>query len=102
MLRPPAGSTSTSTPAMSRRATSRCGTPAAAGTGFGPVRPPERLTVTLDVNLGGALIEYEDEDPEIRRRYEAALRDAGVPCQMPAELYEKGSAIRRPDLIPQE
>ncbi|HEY3116497.1 MAG TPA: cupin domain-containing protein [Chloroflexota bacterium] len=72
------------------------------GTGFGPVRPPERLTVTLDVNLGGALIEYEDEDPEIRRRYEAALRASGVENQMPSELYEKGSAIRRPDLIPQE
>jgi oxalate decarboxylase/phosphoglucose isomerase-like protein (cupin superfamily) len=32
---------------------------------------------------GGTLIEYEDEDPEIRRRYEAALKKAGVANQMP-------------------
>jgi oxalate decarboxylase/phosphoglucose isomerase-like protein (cupin superfamily) len=32
---------------------------------------------------GGTLIEYEDEDPEIRRRYEAALKINGVVNQMP-------------------
>ena len=35
------------------------------------------------VRQGGTLIEYEDEDPEIRRRYEAELRNSGVPCEMP-------------------
>lgn len=39
--------------------------------------------VYIDVKKGGTLIEYEDEDPEIRRRYEEALRRTGVPCQMP-------------------
>jgi oxalate decarboxylase/phosphoglucose isomerase-like protein (cupin superfamily) len=32
---------------------------------------------------GGTLIEYEDEDPEIRRRYEAALKKNAVVNQMP-------------------
>ena len=35
------------------------------------------------VREGGTLIEYEDEDPEIRRRYEAELKKTGVPCEMP-------------------
>ena len=39
------------------------------------------------VRDGGTLIEYEDEDPEIRRRYEAALKQTGVPCQMPPVRY---------------
>jgi hypothetical protein len=29
------------------------------------------------------LIEYEDEDPEIRRRFEEELRKNGAVCQMP-------------------
>jgi len=40
--------------------------------------------VYIDVNRGGTLIEYADEDPQIRRHYEDALRKTGVPCQMPA------------------
>jgi oxalate decarboxylase/phosphoglucose isomerase-like protein (cupin superfamily) len=39
--------------------------------------------VYIPVKDGGTLIGYEDEDPEIRRRYEAELRDRGIPCQMP-------------------
>ncbi len=39
--------------------------------------------VMIDVKQGGALIEYEDEDPEIRRQYEQELTRAGVPYQMP-------------------
>lgn len=39
--------------------------------------------VYIDVKKGGTLIGYEDEDPEIRRRYEAELRRRGIPCQMP-------------------
>ncbi len=35
------------------------------------------------VRDGGTLIEYEDEDPEIRRRYEDELKGFGVPCHMP-------------------
>jgi len=36
------------------------------------------------VREGGTLIEYQDEDPEIRRRYEAELRKTGIACEMPA------------------
>jgi hypothetical protein len=39
--------------------------------------------VYIDVKKGGTLIGYEDEDPEIRRRYEAELGHRGIPCQMP-------------------
>jgi oxalate decarboxylase/phosphoglucose isomerase-like protein (cupin superfamily) len=35
------------------------------------------------VRQGGTLIEYEDEDPQIRRRYEEELQKTGVPCEMP-------------------
>lgn len=37
----------------------------------------------ISLRQGGTLIEYEDEDPQIRRNYEAALRSTGVDCQMP-------------------
>jgi hypothetical protein len=33
------------------------------------------------------MIDYEDEDPEIRRRFEAELKRAGVPCEMPQVSY---------------
>ncbi|MBI2992018.1 MAG: cupin domain-containing protein [Deltaproteobacteria bacterium] len=39
--------------------------------------------VYIDVKKGGTLIHYEDEDPEVRRRYEKALKETGVACQMP-------------------
>ncbi len=39
--------------------------------------------VYIDVKEGGTLISYEDEDPEIRRRYEEALKKTGVVSQMP-------------------
>ena len=39
--------------------------------------------VYIDVKKGGTLIGYEDEDPEIRRRYKAELARQGIPCQMP-------------------
>ncbi|NIO11093.1 MAG: hypothetical protein GTO40_25000 [Deltaproteobacteria bacterium] len=35
------------------------------------------------VKEGGSLIEYEEEDPQIRRDYEERLRKVGIPCQMP-------------------
>jgi oxalate decarboxylase/phosphoglucose isomerase-like protein (cupin superfamily) len=38
--------------------------------------------VYIDVKQGGTLIGYEDEDPEIRRRYEAELKRTGVVSQM--------------------
>ena len=43
-----------------------------------------RRTATLtSMREGGTLIEYKDEDPEVRKRFETALKKAGVPCQMP-------------------
>lgn len=36
------------------------------------------------IKTGGTMIEYEDEDPAIRRDFEEALRETGIPCRMPA------------------
>jgi len=44
----------------------------------------------VSVKEGGTLIEYEDEDPEIRRRYEEALRKNGVPFRMPM-VFSRGA-----------
>jgi hypothetical protein len=41
---------------------------------------------------GGTLLEYEDEDPEVRRRYRDALAANGVVNQMPDQLYGAGYA----------
>jgi hypothetical protein len=49
--------------------------------------------VMTSIRDGGTLIEYEDEDPEIRQRYEATLRANGIPCDMPPVVY-------RSDLLP--
>ena len=40
--------------------------------------------VYIDVKRGGTLIEYADEDPDIRKHYEGELRKTGVVCEMPA------------------
>lgn len=37
----------------------------------------------VSVRQGGVMIEHEDEDPEIRRLYEAALAAVGLSCAMP-------------------
>jgi hypothetical protein len=36
---------------------------------------------------GGTLIEYEDEDPQIRRDFENAIKSMGVPMEMPQFSY---------------
>ena len=41
-------------------------------------------TSFISVKEGGTLIEYEDEDPQIRRMYEAALKERGIIFDMPA------------------
>jgi len=38
----------------------------------------------ISVKAGGTMIEYDEEDPEIRRRYESDLKQRGVPCRMVA------------------
>jgi oxalate decarboxylase/phosphoglucose isomerase-like protein (cupin superfamily) len=40
--------------------------------------------VYISVKKGGTMIEYEDEDAEIRRRYEAKLKRLGTPLRMRA------------------
>jgi oxalate decarboxylase/phosphoglucose isomerase-like protein (cupin superfamily) len=42
-----------------------------------------RGATLTDMKEGGTLIEYKDEDPEIRRRFEEALKKVGVRCEMP-------------------
>ncbi|HLB29683.1 MAG TPA: cupin domain-containing protein [Dehalococcoidia bacterium] len=44
--------------------------------------------VLLSIQEGGTMIEYEYEDPEIRRRYEEALKREGVKCEMPPVVYK--------------
>jgi hypothetical protein len=67
-----------------------------AGPGFEPLArrdaDPEWNPQHVSVREGGALIDYEDEDPEIRHRYRAALDRNGVECQMPEEIYQPGAA----------
>jgi hypothetical protein len=42
-----------------------------------------RAGVYTSVKDGGTLIEYEDEDPEIRRRYQAEIKAKGIAFAMP-------------------
>ena len=41
----------------------------------------------LTYRQGGTLIEYEDEDPRVRRDFEAELVQRGIARQMPAVVY---------------
>jgi quercetin dioxygenase-like cupin family protein len=43
--------------------------------------------VTTSLREGGTVIDYEDEDPQIRREFEEALKRNGVPCGMPPVAY---------------
>jgi hypothetical protein len=36
---------------------------------------------------GGTMIDYEDEDPQIRKEFEDSLKREGVACKMPAMNY---------------
>lgn len=42
---------------------------------------------TPPVREGGPLIDYEDEDPEVRRYFIEANRKEGVECDMPPVTY---------------
>ncbi len=55
-------------------------------------RPPgeaddESSARFVSVREGGPLIEYEDEDPEVRRYFIEANRREGVECAMPPVTY---------------
>jgi quercetin dioxygenase-like cupin family protein len=43
--------------------------------------------VRTSTREGGTLIEYEDEDPQIRRDFENAIQQIGVPMEMPQFNY---------------
>ena len=43
--------------------------------------------VRTSVREGGTMIEYEDEDPQIRIDFEAAIDQIGVPMEMPQFVY---------------
>ncbi|MBM2810630.1 MAG: hypothetical protein HW416_1389 [Chloroflexi bacterium] len=44
---------------------------------------------------GGTMLAYEEEDPEVRRRFREALRASGVESQMGEELFTAGFAAAR-------
>lgn len=46
--------------------------------------------VYVSYREGGTLIEYEDEDPRIRKDFEAELAKNGVKCEMPDFVYREG------------
>jgi quercetin dioxygenase-like cupin family protein len=41
---------------------------------------------------GGQTIDYRDEDPYVRRHFEARLAEVGLNSQMPPEVYEEGAS----------
>jgi oxalate decarboxylase/phosphoglucose isomerase-like protein (cupin superfamily) len=62
---------------------------------FEDLRPAifgDTARVQVSTEDGGTLIEYPDEDPEIRRRFKALLEERGVPFDMPDSLFEREAA----------
>jgi hypothetical protein len=75
----------TSTHRQIRRGTSRC---AIAAESIRRVfNWPPSSTKTTSLKKGGTMIEYDDEDPAIRRRFEAELKKAGMGSDMPKVSY---------------
>ena len=54
--------------------------------------------VRTSTRQGGTLIEYEDEDPQIRRDFENAIKNMGVPMEMPQFNYANLSGETRASL----
>lgn len=54
---------------------------------LGTQRGGDEGGVYLPVREGGVLIDYEDEDPEVRRYFIEANRKEGVECTMPPVTY---------------
>jgi mannose-6-phosphate isomerase-like protein (cupin superfamily) len=75
-----------------------------AGPGFGMVGRQRSDAgwhpLHTSIDKGGTLIEYEDEDPEIRNRYRAHLARNGIAFEMPDAIYQPGAAER--GLVPQD
>jgi len=55
--------------------------------GFHVARNRRMEGVLMSLEEGGTIIEYEKEDPEIRRRYVEALQRQGIECKMPPAAY---------------
>jgi len=57
-----------------------------------PGRPGEAMADVwaIDIKKGGRAIPYNDEDPYIRKEFNAELAAEGVPSRMEDKLYEKG------------
>jgi hypothetical protein len=61
------------------------------GTGREPGRPGEAMLDknAMDLNEGGNAIPYWDEDPHIRREWEAALEQEGAASRMEDAFYAR-------------
>jgi oxalate decarboxylase/phosphoglucose isomerase-like protein (cupin superfamily) len=58
---------------------------------FGIGKALNREGVRTNTREGGTLLEYEDEDPQIRRDYDAALKHTRVAMEMPPLTYSSRS-----------
>ncbi len=56
-------------------------------TGFHLAAKRTETGTSTSIRKGGTLIDYEDEDPAIRRAYEEALARSGLRCDMPEAVY---------------
>jgi len=54
---------------------------------LGAWRAINKEGVRTSVREGGTMIEYEDEDPQIRADFETAINRVGVPMEMPQFAY---------------
>jgi len=54
---------------------------------LGAWRAINKEGVRTSVREGGTMIEYEDEDPQIRTDFERAINRVGVPMEMPQFAY---------------
>lgn len=57
------------------------------GSEFGLPKSEVDQAVLISIRDGGWLVEYEDEDPEIRRTFKEELRKKGVEFTMPPVVY---------------
>jgi quercetin dioxygenase-like cupin family protein len=57
---------------------------------LGIAKALNKAGVRTSTRDGGTLIEYEDEDPQIRRDYVAALKREDIAFQMPPVTYREG------------
>ncbi len=47
----------------------------------------EDLRAQVSTREGGPLVDFEDEDPQVRGRFEEELKEDGIECTMPAVVY---------------